>query len=279
MMELMTGEAGVLRTALGVVLAREGIDVRVRVYLWNGGVEDVVLPTMGAQPVPVGAQVVVMFLSDRPASGMVIGTIEGLLSWRRTEAPAFVDYMQPYMQETIAKAGELDETLTVTEGAFVAEEGLGLFGGAVLMADGRVFFVPGQTGGGSEVIKPHIWDPYTGGIHLVDVPWEAGAGDEFLGGCLLQDGRVFFMPHPWSTTGQAYLYDPDRDCLLAGRATVGGRVLRVRAAGGWAGAAGAAHRDEPADLRPEGGHDHHVTGRNAGGAADGPGLLGRRTAA
>ena len=35
MMEMMTGEAGVLRTALGVVLAREGIDVRVRVYLWS----------------------------------------------------------------------------------------------------------------------------------------------------------------------------------------------------------------------------------------------------
>ena len=64
-MELMTGEAGVLRTALGVVLAREGIDVRVRVYLWSGGVEDVVLPTMNAEPFPVGAQVIVQFLSDQ----------------------------------------------------------------------------------------------------------------------------------------------------------------------------------------------------------------------
>ena len=36
MMEMMAGEAGVLRTALGVVLGREGIDVRVRVYLWAG---------------------------------------------------------------------------------------------------------------------------------------------------------------------------------------------------------------------------------------------------
>ena len=92
-----------LRTALGVVLAREGIDVRVRVYLWSGGVEDVVLPTMNAEPFPVGAQVIVLFLSDRTASGMVLGTIEGLLSWRRVAAPAFAERMQPQLQETAAK--------------------------------------------------------------------------------------------------------------------------------------------------------------------------------
>ena len=59
MMEMMTGEAGVLRTALGVVLGMEGIDVRVRLYLWSGGVEDVTLPTVNAEPYPAGAQVVV----------------------------------------------------------------------------------------------------------------------------------------------------------------------------------------------------------------------------
>ena len=68
-----------LQTALGVVLAREGIDVRV--YLWSGGVEDVVLPVMGdlgrrlSRPVPVGSQVIVTFLSDRTASGMVMAAM------------------------------------------------------------------------------------------------------------------------------------------------------------------------------------------------------------
>ena len=62
------------------------------------------------------------------------------------------------------------------------------------MADGRVFFVPGQAGGGTAVILPHIWDPYTGGMHVVAAPWRQGDGDDFVGGCLLLDGRVFFMP-------------------------------------------------------------------------------------
>ncbi len=53
-MEMMAGEAGVLRTALGVVLGMEGIDARVRVYLWSGGVEDVMLPTMNAAADPGG---------------------------------------------------------------------------------------------------------------------------------------------------------------------------------------------------------------------------------
>ena len=108
MMELMAGEAGVLRTALGVVLGMEGIDARVRLYLWSGGVEDLVLPTMGgpggrmAEPIPPGAQVIVMFLSDRTASGMVLGTIEGLLSWRRTAPPAFAERMGPHLAATMA---------------------------------------------------------------------------------------------------------------------------------------------------------------------------------
>ena len=150
MMELMTGEAGVLRTALGVVLAREGIDVRVRVYLWSGGVEDVVLPTMNAEPFPVGAQVIVLFLSDRTASGMVLGAIEGLLSWRRVAAPAFVERMQPQLQETMARCSGLDATLTVVENAFTLDpdEGQGLFGAA--RGDGRREGVlcPGADGGG-----------------------------------------------------------------------------------------------------------------------------------
>ena len=54
---------------------------------------------------------------------MVVGTIEGLLSWRRTAAPAFVDYMQPHLQETMAKCAELDETLTVIGERFYGRGG------------------------------------------------------------------------------------------------------------------------------------------------------------
>ena len=164
MMEMVSGEAGVLRTALGVVLGMEGIDARVRLYLWSGGVEDVTLPTVNAKPIPVGAQVVVTFLSDRTASGMVLGTVEGLLSWRRTAPPAFAERMQPQLQETMARCGGLDPVLTVVENAFTLDpdEGQGLFGAAIVMADGRVFFVPGQAGAATAVIKPHIWDPHTG---------------------------------------------------------------------------------------------------------------------
>ena len=225
MMELMTGEAGVLRTALGVVLAREAIDVRVRVYLWSGGVEDVVLPTMNAEPYPVGAQVVVTFLSDRTESGMVIGTIEGLLSWRRVAAPAFVERMQPHLQATAAKCAELDAELTIVENAFTLDpdESQGLFGAAVVMADGRVFFVPGQVGAGTAVIQPHIWDPHTGGMHVVEGPWLQGGGDEFLSGCLLLDGRVFFAPSWANLNGQAYIYDPELDRVVpAGEAVASG---------------------------------------------------------
>src|SRR5512139_3416954 len=190
MMEMVSGEAGVLRTALGVVLGMEGIDARVRLYLWSGGVEDVTLPTVNAKPIPVGAQVVVTFLSDRTASGMVLGTVEGLLSWRRTTPPAFAERMQPQLQETMARCSGLDPVLTVTENAFTLDpdEGQGLFGAAIVLADGRVCFVPGQVGAGTAVIKPHIWDPHTGSMHLVEVPWVQGGGDEFLSGCLLLDG-------------------------------------------------------------------------------------------
>ncbi|MFN8463957.1 MAG: hypothetical protein U0X20_00340 [Caldilineaceae bacterium] len=225
MMELMAGEAGVLRTALGVVLGMEGIDARVRLYLWSGGVEDLVLPTLNAAPFPAGAQVIVMFLSYRTASGMVLGTIEGLLSWRRTAPPAFAERMGPHLQATMARCGGGDPTLTVVENAFTLDpdDGQGLFAAAILMADGRVFFVPGQTGVRVAVIRPHIWDPHTGSMHQVDVPWEAGCGAEFGGGCLLQDGRVFFVPS-WSSAGaQAYVYDPQLDRLApAGEAVVAG---------------------------------------------------------
>ena len=108
------------------------------------------LPTVNAAAMPVGAQVVVTFLSDRTASGMVLGTVEGLLSWRRTAPPAFAERMQPHLQATRARCDGLDPSLTIVEYAFTLEpdEGQGLFGAAVVMADGRVFFVPGQRAGG-----------------------------------------------------------------------------------------------------------------------------------
>ena len=109
-MEMMAGEAGVLRTALGVVLGDGGHRCAgARVFV-VGGVEDVTLPTVNAAPMPVGAQVVVTFLSDRAASGMVLGTVEGLLSWRRTAPPAFAERMQPHLQATsgaVQRAGSL----------------------------------------------------------------------------------------------------------------------------------------------------------------------------
>ena len=126
-----------------------------RLFLWSGGVEDVTLPTVNAKPIPVGAQVGVTFLSDRTASGMVLGTVEGLLSWRRTAPPAFAERMQPQLQETIVRCSGLDPTPTVVENAFTLEpdDGQGLFGAAIVMADGRVFFVPGQVGAAA-VIPP-----------------------------------------------------------------------------------------------------------------------------
>ncbi len=223
MIEQLSGEAGVLRTALGVVLGMDGIDVRVRLYLWSGGVEDVTLPVVDARRLPQGAQVVVMFLSGRPQSGMVLGTVEGNLSWRRSAAPAFTDYLQPQLWETIAQAKALDASLSVTEGVFALdpEEGTGQFDGCVLMADGRVFFVPGEIGGGSALVRPHIWDPITGSIHAV--PWDSPEPDEYRGGVLLRDGRVFFMPHPWTTVGQARIYDPALDRVIpAGQPLVTG---------------------------------------------------------
>ena len=220
-MEMISGEAGVLRTALGVVLAREGIDARVRVYLWSGGVEDVVLPVMGdlggrlARPVPVGSQVIVTFLSDRTASGMVVGTIEGLLSWRRTAAPAFTDYIQPHMQEIMVQAGALDASVTVVESLFGEDPGNGyLFAsGAVVMADGRVFFVPCMPGSDDPaLVRPQIWDPHSGAVH--EVAWDGTGGDIYMGGCLLQDGRVFLMPEAMGS-GQAHIYDPELDRVMA----------------------------------------------------------------
>ena len=173
MMELISGEAGVLRTALGVVLGMAGIDARVRLYLWSGGVEDAVLPTLNAEAYPVGAQVVVTFLSDRTASGMVLGTVEGLLSWRRVAPPAFAERMQPYLQATAARCGELDGKVTIGEDAFTLtpDDGQGLFSAAVLMADGRVCFVPGQTGAREAVMA-------TG-----DTVRERGGGRRALRGC------------------------------------------------------------------------------------------------
>ena len=155
-----------------------------------------------------------MFLSDRPQSGMVLGTVEGNLSWRRTAAPAFADQIRPVLIETISKAKALDPSVTVVEGAFALEpeEGTGQFDGCVLMADGRVFFVPGEIGGGSAIVRPHIWDPVTGSIH--EVAWDSPEPDEYRGGVLLRDGRVFFMPHPWTMSGQARIYDPSLDRVI-----------------------------------------------------------------
>ena len=109
-----------LRTALGAVLGMEGIDVRVRLYLWSGGVEDVTLPVVDARRLPPDAQVVVMFLSDRPQSGIAVGTVEGNLSWRRTAAPAFVEQLQPMLLGTISQAKALGSSLSVTEEAWAS---------------------------------------------------------------------------------------------------------------------------------------------------------------
>ena len=155
---------------------------------------------------------------------MVLGTVEGLLSWRRTAPPAFAERMQPQLQATIARCSGLDPTLTVVENAFTLEpdDGQGLFGAAIVMADGRVFFVPGQVGAAA-MIPPHIWDPITGSMHLVAAPWTPGGGDEFLSGCLLLDGRVFLMPSWANVNGQAYVYDPDLDRMApAGEPLVSG---------------------------------------------------------
>ena len=90
------------------------------------------------------------------------------------------------LRETIAKAKALDASVSVTEGVFALEpeEGTGQFDGCVLMADGRVFFVPGEIGGGSAMVRPHIWDPVTGSIH--EVPWDSPEPDEYRGGVLLR---------------------------------------------------------------------------------------------
>ena len=178
---------------------------------------------MDAQPFPVGAQVIVLFLSDRTASGMVMGEIEGLLSWRRVAAPAFAERMQPHLQATAERCAELDPVLTVVEDAFTADTGLGMFSAAIAMPDGRVFLVPGAAGATQGVVLPHTWDPYTGALHAVPAPWEAGDGTDFMGGCLLLDGRIFFPPSWASLTSQAYIYDPELDRLApAGEAVVTG---------------------------------------------------------
>ena len=132
MMEMISGEAGVLRTALGVVLAQGGdrcAGAGVPVERRGGG--------CGAadderwQPVPVGAQVIVTFLSDRTASGMVVGTIEGLLSWRRTAAPAFAEHMQPQLQETMVQVRwRWIASVTVVENAFGRTQATGCFAAA-----------------------------------------------------------------------------------------------------------------------------------------------------
>ena len=83
------------------------------------------------------------------------------------------------------------------------------------MPDGRVFFVPGQAGAGIPVILPTIWDPYSGALHEVAVPWAAGRRSwTSSGACLLLDGRVFFMPSWADMVGQAYIYDPELDRLV-----------------------------------------------------------------
>jgi hypothetical protein len=221
MLELMSGESGVLRTALGVVLGMEGIDARVRLYLWSGGVQDVVLPVMGnldgmGKAVPVGAQVVVMFLSDRPQSGMVVGTIDGLLSWRRTAPPAFADQLQPLLQETIANAQTGEGTLTTYPGLFPLDpdDGEMQFAGCVLLADGRVFLLPADGGSTGGLRQAKTWDPVTGAVHTV--PWAVGPGEQYNGAVLLQDGRVFCTPGPDSVSLQPRLYDPELDRVSPG---------------------------------------------------------------
>ena len=148
--------------------------------------------------------------------------------------------------------------------------GTTLFGGAVLMADGRVFFVPGQPGGGTAVIKPHIWDPYTDGCTW----WRGMARRRRVTGRLPAAGwpGVLHAGVPGQRAG-AHL----RSCAGprdSGGGAGSGRLHGLRGDGGRPGAAGAAHGDEPADLRPEGGHDDTFAGGDAGRAADGQDFYG-----
>jgi hypothetical protein len=230
MLELMSGETGVLRTALGVVLRMEGIDARVRLYLWSGGVQDVVLPVMGnldgvGKWVPPGAQVVVMFLSDRPQSGMVMGTIDGLLSWRRTGPQAFADYLQPLLRETNAQAQAGEGTLTTYAGLFALhpDDGQAQFAGCLLLADGRVLFLPADGGAASAPRRAKTWDPMTGAVYTT--AFAVAGGEVYNGAVLLQDGRVFCTPAPNCASGQPRIYDPELDRVLPAGAPLPGGCL------------------------------------------------------
>ena len=89
---------GLLHGVLGVVLETVGVDVRVRLFLPIGGVTELALPVLGGAKLPAGAQVVALFLADRPESGVVLGGVEGAISWRRLTPPALAEEVLPALQ-------------------------------------------------------------------------------------------------------------------------------------------------------------------------------------
>jgi hypothetical protein len=69
----------------------------------------------------------------------------------------------------------------------------GGFAGGALLADGTVLLLPGTYG---DMVDCRIWDPamdtYTPAPELSSLP-AAGQG-AYMGGCVLADGRVVFVP-------------------------------------------------------------------------------------
>lgn len=72
MQENLTG-----RPALGTVLAVTGNTATVRLFLPGGGVVEETLPAVGGGLLAPGATVVAVFLSEAPASGVVVGALDG----------------------------------------------------------------------------------------------------------------------------------------------------------------------------------------------------------
>ena len=83
-----------------------------------------------------------------------------------------------------------------------------VFGGCILMRDGRVYHVPTNN------TTARIFDPVT---NTVITP--SGTLSGFIGGVLLLDGRVFCIP---TTSTTARIYDPVSDTLTTPAVTFGG---------------------------------------------------------
>lgn len=76
---------------------------------------------------------------------------------------------------------------------------------AVLLRDGRVYFVP------AGATSARIYDPSSNSVTTASGTF-SGSGIKCAGGVLLHDGRVFIAPRAITT---AYLYDPVADTLVA----------------------------------------------------------------